>query len=267
MSKVRKDVNMNSPVRIEGLEYSYGDKAVLNSIDLSIKEGMFNCILGPNGSGKTTLIKNIIRQINPSKNTIMISGKDVMDYKIKDLSKVVSTVSQSTNIEFDFTAYDIAMMGRNPHIKRFQRETSADHDIVVDAMKKTDSWKFKDRSVRNLSGGERQRVILARAIAQNPDILVLDEPITYLDISHQLSIMKLIKELSVERKITVIAILHDLNLAMEFGDYFMFLKDGRIEIEGLQKEIISAENIRKIYDIDVVVMKNPVTGSPFIIPC
>ena len=253
-------------IDIKNFSYSYDSNNIINDINLHIRDGSFNCILGPNGSGKTTLIKNIVRLLEPEKESIYISKKDIIDYSRKELSQNLALVPQTSFIEYEFTVEDIVMMGRMPYQKRFSSETAEDVKIVESAMIDTDVFYFKDRSINNLSGGERQRVIIARALAQKPKILILDEPISYLDIHHQVEIMKLIKKLSVENNITVIMILHDINFAIEYAENILFLKDGKIYASGTSDEVITSEIIKSVYGVNACIIKNPISGYKYVIP-
>lgn len=253
------------PVEVKKLSHSYDTSLILKDVSLKVNKGDFAGIVGPNGSGKTTLVKNIMRSLTPDRDTVFVSGEDVRSLSTKNLAKVLGAVPQTNVIEYDFTAHEIVLMGRAPHIGRFQRESEYDFDIVESAMKKTDTWHFKDRSVKELSGGERQRVIIARALAQEPEVLVLDEPVTHLDIKHQIGLMELTKNLCQEKGITVIAILHDLNFAMSYCDHVMLVHQGSIVESGSPRHILTEENIKSVYDIDVCIVDHPKTGQPYIV--
>ena len=179
---------------------------------------------------------------------------------------MVAYVPQATQIGFDFTVEEVVMMGRYPHLKRFQSEQHKDHEIVEKAMKATGVWALKDKFANELSGGEQQRVVVARALAQEPKLLILDEPISHLDLHHQVELMELIRNLSKKEGITVVAIIHDLNLAMDYSDYVMMMSGGKVHAFGKPKETISAESIRSIYNLEVCMIENPVTGNPHVIP-
>ncbi|WP_430884187.1 ABC transporter ATP-binding protein [Fusibacter sp. JL216-2] len=253
------------PVEVKNLSHAYDTTPILKGINLKIEKGSFSGIVGPNGSGKTTLVKNIMRSISPHKKTVFLSGMDVRSMTQKDLAKVLGAVPQSNVIEYDFTAEEIVLMGRAPHIGRFQRESNRDYAIAEEAMKKTDTWQYKDRSVKELSGGERQRVIIARALAQQPDILILDEPVTHLDIRHQIALMELTRTLCKDKGITVVAILHDLNFAMTYCDHVILVHKGEIVESGKPDRILTEENIRGVYGIDVCIVDHPKTGAPYIL--
>lgn len=253
------------PVEVKNLRHSYEATEVLKGVSLQVNKGDFAGIVGPNGSGKTTLVKNIMRSLSPSKDTVFISGEDVRSLSHKSLAKSLGAVPQTNVIDYDFSARDIVLMGRAPHIGRFQRESEKDYQIVEESMKKTDTWHLKDRSIRELSGGERQRVIIARALAQEPGVLILDEPVTHLDIKHQISLMELTKSLCREKGITVIAILHDLNFAMTYCDHVMLVHKGEIVENGNPHQILTEESIRAVYGIDVCIVDHPRTGMPYIL--
>lgn len=257
---------MNDPILVEGLYFAYNKTPVLNGVNMRIQKGAFTTIVGPNGSGKSTFVKNLTRMVHCDKGVVLVNGRDLASYSHKELSKVMASVPQVTSTEFDFSAQEVVMMGRYPHLRRFQPETEQDHRIVEEAMKATGVWKMRDFPINSLSGGERQRVIIARAIAQEPEILVLDEPIAHLDLHHQIELMRLTRRLTKERGITVVAILHDLNFAIEFSDYVFMMKEGRIYKEGPPSSVIQEDFIKDVYEVDVTLIVNPVTGNPHVIP-
>jgi iron complex transport system ATP-binding protein len=261
-------MNMNKEfkLKVENLKFSYDEVFELKDINLKLEKGKFYSILGPNGCGKTTLVRNILRTLNRDNGSIVVNNKSIDDLKNKELAKQISLVPQNTNIDFDFTVEDIVFMGRAPYIARFSSEKEEDYNIVKKAMECTDTWDFKDKSINSLSGGERQRVIIARAIAQNTDIIVLDEPISNLDIHHQIETLNYIKKLNVENDITVLGVFHDLNLAIAYSDLLIVMKDGEVYSKGKPEDIINEKLMKDVYQINVHIMKNPVNGKPYIIP-
>ncbi|NLP46952.1 MAG: heme ABC transporter ATP-binding protein [Epulopiscium sp.] len=254
------------PIKIKDAYWSYGDQKVLNGINLSIQKGMFYSVIGPNGSGKTTLLKNIGNILSPMKNTIFLEEQDITTFSSKQIAQNLAVVPQNTEIDFSFTVFDIIMMGRTPYLKRFQGESQEDKQIVEDAMRRTNTWSLRNKKIDELSGGERQRVIMARAIAQKTDILLLDEPISHLDIQHQIELMGLIKQLNQQKQITVIAVLHDLNIAAEYSDTIILLHKGSVFAMDTPNKVLIPEYIYQVYGINVDIIKNPITHKPHIIP-
>jgi len=251
---------------IDGIDCSYGSVNVLKDVKFAVKSGEFLGILGPNGSGKTTLLRSISRVLEPHKGTILIGNKDIYVMKSVDVAKQLAVVPQETPVTFDFTALEVVLMGRNPHMPRFKMESKEDLAIARNSMELTRTWEFADRPVTELSGGERQRVIIARALTQEPQILLLDEPTTHLDISNQLEIMDLIKRLCETKKLLIIAVFHDFNLAARYCDSIILLRDGKIVAVGKSDETLTSENIRKVFSVDTIVKKHPVTGFFHVIP-
>lgn len=260
---------MNTALLLEtrNLHWSYGTQRVLDNINITINKNCFCGLIGPNGSGKTTLIKNISRILVPEKNTVYIYGKDICTYSAKDFSKLVAYVPQSTNVEFEFTALDVVLMGRSPYLKKFESESIYDMEIAREAMNLTNTWYLKDKSISKLSGGEKQRVVIARALCQNTEIIVLDEPVSHLDLQHQIELMRLLRQLCSEGKKTVIMSIHDLNLASEFCDDIILMHKGKVFESGKPQNIFESNKIKEVYCIDVMIEKNPITGKPHVIPC
>ncbi len=254
-----------NPINISELNWAYEEKKILEDVNVNIIKGKLTGIIGPNGSGKTTIAKLMTKLLKVDSKTVFVDEEDLAHIKIPDLAKKMAMVPQSSAIDYDFTVFEVVMLGRTPHIKRFHKESEEDYNIVKNAMLETDTWHYRDRYINQLSGGERQRVIIAKALAQEPKILVLDEPVTYLDIHHQLQIMKLIRDLSDKKNITIVTILHDLNYALKYCDFVVLLNDGGVYKSGIPKDVVTAEHIKKVYDIDVNMIKHPVTNLPHII--
>lgn len=249
---------------IKDLNVSFGKHEILKNVNLEINRGKFITIVGPNGSGKTTLLKSISKLINIEQNVIYINGKDLNSIKVRDMAKQISVVPQNTDVTYEFTCYDVVKMGRYPYVNRFKGETEEDIAIVESAMQRTKVDHLKDRFFTEISGGERQRVILAQAIAQEPDIMLLDEPISNLDPQYQIDILDTIKQLSLEEELTVIAVLHDLNFAAMYSDEIVLLKNGSIFKTGEVSQILTEANIKYIFDTEVMVYKSPVVDGPHI---
>jgi len=253
------------PIQINDLNWAYQENEILKSIQLEIQAGQFTGIVGPNGSGKTTLVKLLTKLLSVEHKTVFINGADLAQTSISALAKKVALVPQSSQIEFDLSVHEVVEMGRTPHLKRFQRESEHDRDSVKNAMLETDTWQYRNRSVQHLSGGERQRVIIAKALAQEPEILVLDEPVTYLDMQHQLNIMQLVRELATKKNITVLMIMHDLNFALKYCDQLIMLKEGQVYRSGKPDHVMTVDNIKSVYEIDVSMIEHPKTKKTHIL--
>jgi len=253
-------------ISVNNLDYAYDEIPVLRGIDISLEKGMFYSILGPNGSGKTTLLKNLQKLLKTQRKCIYINGDDITSISVKELSKRLAVVPQETHMDFDFSVIDMVLMGRSPYLKRFESESSCDLQLAQEAMTITDTWKLKDKSVRNISGGELQRAVVSRAMIQDTEILLLDEPVSHLDIHHQISILNTVSGFSRSKKITVIAVMHDINLAVEFSDSVILLNHGVVEAMGSPEEVITKERIRSLYSMECMIIKNPSSGKPHVIP-
>ena len=259
-------MNGKKIITINKLDWAYGKHKILDNINLTIYEGGIYGIIGPNGSGKTTLLKNIACCLAPKKNSIYLADKDITHFSNRSLAKEISYVPQNTDLEFDISVMDIVLMGRSPYIKRFQSESSNDIEVAEHAMKATNTWHLRDKNINMVSGGERQRAIIARALAQETNIMLLDEPVSQLDLHHQLEIMDILKRLSIENKVTVIMSIHDLNIAAQFCDRLVLMDNGKIFNEGIPNDIIKEDIVYSVYGVKAIVMKNPVTGTPHLIP-
>lgn len=253
-------------IDVKNLNYSVSDKDILKNINLSIDKGKFYSIIGPNGSGKTTLLRNIANSLEISKNKVYVESKDIISYNQKELAKTMSYVPQDNTSDFDFSVWDIVLMGRYPYLRRFEQESVKDIKIAENALKLTKTFHLKDKNIRFLSGGERQRVFIARALTQETKILILDEPISMLDIHHALEIMDTIKHLNSTVGLTILTVLHDLNIAAEYSDELILLDEGEIVAIGTPEQVLSSENLEKVYKIKVSISKNPYTNKPLIIP-
>lgn len=250
---------------IKDLTSGYDSKFFLRDIDFNVGHGEFVGIIGPNGSGKTTLLKTITRILKPRKGSIAFEGKDVAQMEFKELARKVAVVSQ--NFENGvMTVEEFVLLGRIPYYGKLQFfETKKDIEIARKCMNLTGTFKFKDSLMSEISGGERQIVLIARALAQEPKLLLLDEPTAHLDIAHQVNILDLIKRLNKEFKLTVIMVLHDLNLASEYCQRLVLISEGRIYKIGTPQEILDYKIIEEVYKTVVVVKKNPISSRPYMI--
>ena len=248
---------------INNISFNYESK-VLDDITFKVNAGDFLGIIGPNGSGKTTLLKIISKILKPSSGAVFINEKEINSLNSREVAKTIGVVSQEPGA-YPFTVFEVVLMGRTPHLSRFQKEGENDFKIVENAMRLTGTWEFKDKLITELSGGEKQKVIIARALAQEPRLLLLDEPTAHLDINHQIAILDIVKLLS-RKGITIISVFHDLNLSAKYCDSLLILNKGKIAGAGKPADVLTGENIKGVYDITVSVNRHPATNEIYIIP-
>lgn len=253
-------------LEVKNINFGYRDSLVLKDISFNIKPGSFVSIIGPNGSGKSTLLKTLNSLYIPKNGNVLLYEKDILSYKKRDLAKKIALVPQDTNIDYDFTVEDIVMMGRHPYKHRFEGENEDDYKIVNESLNLTNTLGLKDSIINEISGGERQRVVIAKALAQRPDILLLDEPTSNLDINHQMDVLNLLKKLNKENGLTVILVVHDINLACRYSDEIILLYKGDILGIGDPEHVVTADNIEKAYDIKVAIEKNKYTDTIHLTP-
>ena len=258
--------NPKTAIEVRGLSWQAEDIKILEGIGLEVSKNSFVGIIGPNGSGKTSLLRYISAWYKPQAETVFLYGGDILSRRGKELSREIAVIAQNMAIEFDFTAMDVVLMGRFPHISRFGSEGQEDIEKTKNVMELTGTWDLKDRLVTNLSGGELQRVMIARALAQETSILLMDEPISNLDISYQVEIMDLIKGYQQEKGLTVITVLHDLNIAAQYCERLILLNKGEVYCQGKPEKVLTKENIKAVYGIDVHIIENPSQGYPYIMP-
>lgn len=250
-------------VVVQGIACRYDSVPALDGVSLQIPQGEFAGVVGPNGSGKTTLLRAIHALVPPERGTVLLRGADAAGLTARQVASMVAMVAQQPHHGFGFSVQDIVMMGRYPHLPLFAAESEADVAVVRDAMERTRTWHLRSRPVDGLSGGERQRVLLARALAQAPEVLLLDEPTAHLDIRYQLDMMELIAGLNA-RGLTVIAALHDLNLASMFCRVMVLLHEGHVAGMGAPAEVLTPARLRDVYGAEVEVRTHPVTGRPLV---
>ncbi|RKD21475.1 iron complex transport system ATP-binding protein [Caminicella sporogenes DSM 14501] len=249
---------------IQNITFGYGKFNIFENLSFKIDredKGKFISIIGPNGCGKTTLLNILTGELKPKKGKIFYRQRDLSSYTIKELSKKIAVVRQRTNISFPFTCFDIVMMGRNPYRERLNEPTDEDIDIVVSFMKKTDTYKFMNSLVTEISGGEYQRVMLARALSQSPEILLLDEAFSAMDIAYKVKSLKLLKQVIREKNITVLSIMHDLNLVYKFSDKVCVISNGKVVRYGDSKKVLDQDLIKKVFAVDVELIE----GKGFLI--
>lgn len=251
---------------IKNLVCGYPPGFTLENISFEVRKKEFWGIVGPNGSGKTTLIKAITKLLKLQEGEIILDGKNIEKMDFKEVAGKVAVVPQAVNMELGMSVEEFVFLGRIPHRKAFQfLETKFDEEIARDAMKLTETIKLKERPVNNLSGGENQRIAIARALAQEPQLLLLDEPTAHLDIGNQVRILDLLKKLNIENSLTILAVFHDLNLASEYCDRLLLLKDGKVHSIGSPEKVLTYQILEEVYNTLVLVQKNPTSGRPYIV--
>jgi iron complex transport system ATP-binding protein len=250
----------------KNLSFSYGEYDFFNDLNISLEDGKITTILGPNGSGKSTLLNLFVRQFSPSKGEIFIDGSSIAKMKQKEIAKRLSVVHQHNIAPGDLTVENLVSYGRVPHQSFWKNKDENDQECIDWAMKSTNIHHLKDKYVNTLSGGERQRTWIAMALAQKTNLLFLDEPTTYLDISYQMEVLNLVKELNRKYGITIVMVLHDINQAMQYSDKLLIMKSGKIRYSGDTENGITKEILNEIYGIDVVIRYCPINHCKYIIP-
>lgn len=256
---------MRALLKINNVSGGYNKENVVKGVSLDINQGDFMGIIGPNGSGKTTLLRLTTRVLRPRAGNISFREEDIFHMDIKAFCRKVAFVSQEAATDFSFAVMEIVLMGRIPHLKRLQFETKKDFKIAEEALSATDIFNLKEKFIDELSAGERQRALIARALAQEPVLLFLDEPTAHLDIGHQIQILDLLKKLNHNSNLTIVMVLHDLNLAAMYCNRIALFDNGAIFKEGQPQEVLTYQNIERVYKTLVVVNNNPVTNKPNVV--
>ena len=257
---------MSHILDLSNISLSFRDKLILSNVSLEVSAGEFFVIIGPNGAGKTSLLKVLSGLQKAQKGTVTIKDKNILNYRRRNLSQIMAIVPQHIEVGFPFTVADTVIMGRSPHLGILGMEGENDFHIAEEAMKFTDVSHLTDRKLFQLSGGELQRVIIARAICQQPEIILLDEPTTALDPAHQLKIMDLMEKFRREHGTTIIMVSHDLNLASMYGDRVLLLKSGRVVKTGDPKSVLNKELLEDSYGCRIQVDESPLGGVARVTP-
>lgn len=242
---------------VNDITIELGGKEIVKSVSLQANQGEFIGLLGPNGSGKSTLLKAIYQILKYQKGEVKLNNQNIKTISLKEISKEMSVVGQFHHVPFEFTVLEMVLMGRTPHLKPFQSESKYDYELAIQALEKVGMAHAAEQKFSVLSGGEKQRIILARALTQEPNVLILDEPTNHLDIKYQIQILSLVKQLN----ICVIAALHDLSLAAQFCDRIYVIKNGVVQAEGVPQDVITVEMIKQVYEIDSDIRYNEKTKT------
>ncbi len=250
----------------ENVNIAYSKNIIVENLSFEIPKGKIVALIGANGSGKSTILKTMCRIMAPSKGQVILDGKSIHTQSTKELAKKLAILPQNPEAPEGLTVEELIAYGRSPHKSGFGRLNDNDEKSIEWALKVTSMKEFAKRPLEQLSGGQRQRAWIAMCIAQDTDILFLDEPTTFLDISHQLEVLKLLKHLNEKYKKTIIMVVHDLNHASRFADYIVAIKKGKIVSEGTPKEVITEENCKKVFSVIVDIMTDPRTNTPLCVP-
>jgi len=253
-------------LRASGLTAGYGERPVLHAISLEVDAGEMLAVVGPNGAGKSTLLRILGGSLVPWEGMVDVFGHPLVEMDRRAISRMLATVAQENSVAFRFTVLEVVLMGRAPHLGSLHFETPHDLEIARAALERFDLIELATRPIQELSGGERKRVFLARALAQEPRIALLDEPTAFLDMRHVAEIFVRFRELCAERGMAVVATLHDLNAAALYADRVLLMKDGTAVATGTPEEVLTAGNLQSVYETDIYVGRNPATGALAVLP-
>jgi iron complex transport system ATP-binding protein len=253
-------------LRADSVTVGYGDEPVVHDLSLTIPDGQVTTIIGPNGCGKSTLLRTMARLLKPSGGQVLLDGASVHDMPTKEVARQLALLPQSPVAPDGLAVRDLVGRGRHPHQRWFSQWSPEDERIVENALQMTDTVEMRDRPLDQLSGGQRQRAWIAMTLAQDTDLMLLDEPTTYLDLAHQVEVLDLVTRLNRERQRTVVMVLHDLNLAARYSDLIVVMKDGVIAGQGTPREVFTPALLAATFGLDADVLDDPRTGLPVIVP-
>lgn len=249
----------------ENITVGYDKRAISSDLTVAIPDGSFTVIIGPNACGKSTLLRGLSSLLKPTSGQVILDGQGISSYKTKEVARRLGLLPQTSLAPDGITVADLVGRGRYPHQKLLRQWTTADETAVAAAMQATNTTELSTRLVDELSGGQRQRVWVAMSLAQETPLLLLDEPTTFLDIAHQIELLELFTELNTQGR-TLVAVLHDLNHAARYGTHLIAMKDGAIVAEGAPREIITSELVEHVFGLPNVIIEDPVTGAPLVVP-
>jgi iron complex transport system ATP-binding protein len=260
------DAIADSRLRADGVSLGYDGRAVVEQLDLAVADGAVTVIVGPNACGKSTLLRALARLLRPTGGHVILDGEVIQSLPTKEVARRLGLLPQTPIAPEGITVVDLVARGRSPHQKLFQQWSSRDERAVQQALSATSTVELAGRSVDELSGGQRQRVWIAMAIAQETELLLLDEPTTFLDIAHQIDVLDLVARLNRDEGRTVVVVLHDLNMACRYADQIVAMRDGAVVASGSPHDVITAATVREVFGIDAIVIDDPVTGTPLVVP-
>ena len=248
------------------LRLAYGERVVVDGLDIDVVDGTITAVIGPNGCGKSTMLRALGRLLQPKRGTVLLDGKGIHQMSTKEVARVLGLLPQSPSAPEGLTVADLVARGRHPHQSWYRQWSSDDESAVAEALGMTGIEDLAERTVDELSGGQRQRAWLSMALAQGTDLLLLDEPTTYLDLSHQVDVLDLIGRLHDDSGRTVVMVLHDLNLAARYADRLVAMKDGAIVAEGTPDEVLTEPLLEEVFGLSARVIADPVVGTPMVVP-
>ncbi|MFN1144697.1 ATP-binding cassette domain-containing protein [Serratia quinivorans] len=256
----------SAPLRAEHLTLGYDKKIVASDLSVSIPHGELTVIIGPNACGKSTLLRTLSRLMQPQAGAVWLNGKHISEYATKEVARQLGLLPQSSTAPGDITVFDLVARGRYPHQRLFSRWSEEDQQAVDQAMRSTGVFELAEQPVDTLSGGQRQRVWIAMVLAQQTPLLLLDEPTTWLDITHQIDLLELMRQLNRENSHTLVVVLHDLNHACRYATHLIAMRDGKVVAEGAPKDIVTAELIEEVYGLRCMIIDDPVSHTPLVVP-
>ncbi|MET4002359.1 MULTISPECIES: ABC transporter ATP-binding protein [Arthrobacter] len=249
-----------------GLSLGYGERTIVADLDVELPAGKVTIIVGANACGKSTVLRGLARLLKPGAGVVHLDGEDIHKVPTRTLARKLGILPQTPTAPDGISVADLVGRGRSPHQGWFRQWSTADDDAVAAALNVTGTAELAGRSIDELSGGQRQRVWIAMALAQETDVLLLDEPTTYLDLAHQVEVLDVVSELNARRGITVAIVLHDLNLAARYADHLIAMKDGAVVAQGAPEKVMTAELVQKVFGLESVVVADPVVGTPMVVP-
>lgn len=250
----------------EALTLAYGDRTIIDGLDLTLPPGRITAIVGANGCGKSTLLRALARLIPPKGGSVVLDGTPLQSRPSKEIARILGLLPQSPTAPEGIAVADLVGRGRHPHQKMLARWSERDYAVVAQSLEATGTADLADRAVDELSGGQRQRVWIAMALAQETDVLLLDEPTTFLDVAHQVEVLDLLTDLNRDRGTTIVMVLHDINLAARYADHVIALREGTIVANGAPGDVVTSDLIRDVFDLDALVIDDPVSGTPIVLP-
>jgi iron complex transport system ATP-binding protein len=259
-------IELVQSIETQKLTLAYGDSLIIEELNLSIPKGEITVFIGANGCGKSTLLRSLARLLKPKKGTILLDGKEIAKVQTKEVAKKLAILPQSPQAPEGLTVLQLVKQGRYPYQNWLRQWSEEDEEKVNKALQATGMEKLKERPVDSLSGGQRQRAWIAMTLAQDTDILLLDEPTTYLDLTHQIEILDLLFELNEKEKRTIVMVLHDLNLACRYAHHIVAIKDRKVFAEGKPEEVINCHLVKEVFQMECQVTMDPLFGTPLCIP-